>query len=96
MNLRRVVLDVEKSLQRPELMEIVEAIDSVEGVQGVNLLVVEIDAEVMGMEAVIEGEQIDFEQLIEAVEKTGAVMRSLDEIAAGERLVSSRPPAERN
>lgn len=96
MNLRRVVLDVEKSLQRPELMAVVEAIDRVEGVQGVNMLVDEIDAEAMGMEVVVEGERIAFDELVEAIERTGAVVRSLDEVAAGERLVLSRPASERN
>lgn len=96
MNLRRVVLDVEKSLQRPELMTIVEAIDAVDGVQGVNMLVDEIDAEAMGMEIVVEGERMDFDALVEAIERTGAVVRSLDEVAVGERVVSARPASERN
>jgi hypothetical protein len=80
-NLRRLALDVEKSLQRPELMAIVEAADGVEGVQGVNLLIDEIDAEAMGVELVVEGEGIDFGGLIDAIEQTGAVVRSLDEVA---------------
>lgn len=93
MNVRRVVLDVEKALQRPELLTVVEAIDAVAGVEGVNMIVDEIDAEAMGMEIVVEGNEISFEELVSAIEKTGAVVRSLDEIAVGDRLVARRGAA---
>lgn len=87
MNIRRVLLDVDKAIQRPEIIDIARAIDSAPGVTGLNITVTEIDVQTLGMDVTVEGDNIDVAALIRAIESTGAVVHSLDELVAGERLV---------
>jgi hypothetical protein len=56
-------------------------------VEAVNITVGEIDIETVGMNVTIEGENIDYDEIVKAVESTGAVVHSLDEIAIGQRII---------
>jgi len=87
LNIRRLVLDVDKALQRPTLIELAKAIEPVKGIQGFNITVTEIDTETLGMELTVEGEGINYEDLVQQIESAGAVVHSIDEIACGSRLV---------
>jgi hypothetical protein len=89
MNIRRLILDVGKGLNRPTLVELSEAISSVKGVEGVNISVTEIDMETMGTNVTIEGNNMNFDEIIRKIDATGAVVHSVDEIAAGSRLVEN-------
>lgn len=91
MNVRRLQLDVDKAVARPDLLEIAEAIDGVEGVQAVNITVAEIDIETVGLEVTVEGENIDVAGLYRAIERVGAALHSLDEVVVGERVVEHVP-----
>ncbi|MCL5668128.1 MAG: hypothetical protein M1593_03800, partial [Candidatus Thermoplasmatota archaeon] len=55
MNIRRIVLDVGKSLSRPTFVELLNAIDTVPGVEAVNASVTEMDMETMGISITVEG-----------------------------------------
>jgi hypothetical protein len=87
MNIRRLVLDIDKAISRPTLPEIGEAIEKVGGVAGFNITVTEIDIETVGMDVTIEGEQIDYEVLVKVIEETGAVVHSIDQLVAGSKVV---------
>ena len=87
MNIRRLVLDVDKAIAQPDLIEVAQAIDDVPGVESCNITVTEIDIETVGMEVTVEGTSIDHGRLVAAIESAGAVVHSIDELAAGERLV---------
>jgi len=87
MNIRRIVLDVDKAVSRPTLIEITNAIEAVPGVQGLNLTVTEIDIETVGTNVTIEGEGLDYDALVKAIESTGAVVHSIDQIVAGEKII---------
>jgi hypothetical protein len=87
MNIRRLVLDIDKAISRPTLLEIGEAIENVGGVAGFNITVTEIDIETVGMDVTIEGEQIDYDVLVKVIEETGAVVHSLDQLVAGSKVV---------
>jgi hypothetical protein len=87
MNIRRVLLDVDKAIQRPEIVDIAKAIDASRGVVGLNITVTEIDVQTVGMEITVEGDDIDLDALFRAIESTGAVVHSIDQLVAGERLV---------
>lgn len=91
MNVRRLQLDVDKAIARPDLLEIAEAIDGVEGVQAVNITVAEIDIETVGLEVTVEGEHIDVGALYRAIERVGAALHSLDEVVVGDRLLEHVP-----
>jgi hypothetical protein len=87
MNLRRVVLDVDKALNRPTIPEMADAIEAVSGVQALNIVVTEIDMETVGMDITVEGEHIDYDGLVKAIEKTGAVVHSMDQLSSGDRII---------
>jgi hypothetical protein len=91
MNIRRLVLDVDKAVSRPTLIEITNAIEAVPGVQGLNLTVTDIDIETVGTNVTIEGEGLDYEALVKAIESTGAVVHSIDQIVAGKQIVEMVP-----
>ena len=91
MNIRRMQLDVDKAMARPDLMELAEAISAVSGVEALNVTVTEIDIQTVGMEVTVEGQFIDADQLVHQIEKVGAAVHSIDEVVVGERLVERVP-----
>lgn len=93
MNVRRLQLDVDKAVQRPDLLELAEAIDGVPGVEAVNITVTDIDIETVGTEVTIEGDNINMRALTEAIEKAGAALHSIDEIVVGDRIIERVPRA---
>jgi uncharacterized protein len=58
-----------------------------EAMQGVNLTVTEIDIETVGTNVTIEGEGLDYDALVKAIESTGAVVHSIDQIVAEKEIV---------
>jgi hypothetical protein len=87
MNIRRLVLDVDKALARPSLIEIAQAISTCAGVESVNITVTEIDVQTVGTDIAIEGQGLRYEAILEAIESTGAVVHSIDQLACGERII---------
>jgi hypothetical protein len=87
MSIRRLVLDVDKAIARPTLVEIAEALERVPGVEALNIVVTEIDIETVGTNITIEGNQLNYSALVKAIESTGAVVHSIDQLAAGNRII---------
>ncbi len=87
MNIRRLVLDVDKAIARPDIIDIARAISSCAGVEAANITVTEIDLETVGMNITIEGQLLDYELIRKAIESTGSVVHSIDQLACGERLI---------
>lgn len=87
MNIRQLLLDVDKAASRPSLLEIAAAIDRCKGVEALNITVEEIDMETVGMNVTIEGDNMDYDEITNAIESTGAVVHSLDQIAVGDRII---------
>lgn len=92
MNIRQLMLDVDKALDHPSILEIAEAIESQNGVEGVCIVVSEVDIETVGMEITIEGQMMNYEEIVTVIEKTGAVVHSLDQVLTGKRMIN---PAKR-
>jgi hypothetical protein len=90
-NIRRLLLDVDKALEIPSILEIAEAIEGVGGVEGANITVTDIDVETVGMEITVEGENVDFPELEATIVKVGAALHSIDEIVVGRRVVERVP-----
>jgi hypothetical protein len=87
MNIRRLVLDVDKAIAKPSIPDLAEAISAVAGVEALNVTVTEIDIETVGFNVTIEGQNLSYESIVRAIEHTGAVVHSIDQLVAGERLV---------
>ena len=87
MDIRRLVLDVDKAISRPSIPDLAEAISGVPGVEALNITVTEIDIETVGFNVTIEGQNLSYTDLAQAIEHTGAVVHSIDQLVAGSRLV---------
>lgn len=94
LRLRRLVLDVDKPIAEPTIFAIAEALTALPGVEAVNVTVNEIDLDVMGLLIVIEGDGFSFEAVENAVFKTGGVLHSIDEVAAGTYLLTDHHPRD--
>lgn len=95
MNIRRLLLDVDKAVSRPSILEIGQSIAKAPGVEGFNITVTSIDTETVGMDVTIEGNHLDYDATIKAIESTGAVLHSTYELVAGDRVVERIPRAEK-
>ncbi len=87
MNIRRIVLDVDKSFSIPSLLDIATSIEKIAGVEALNITVTEIDMETVGTITTVEGNNIDYTALVKAIEATGAVVHSVDDLVVGSHLV---------
>lgn len=94
--IRRIVLDVLKP-HNPSVVEVSEALSHLEGVEAVNVIIYEIDQQVENAKIVIAGSSIDFESIKKKLEELGATIHSVDEVAAGERIVEEvKTPQDRS
>jgi hypothetical protein len=94
--IRRLVLDVLKP-HRPSVVELSEALSHLEGVEGVNIIIYEIDQQVENAKVIIAGITINFEDIKRKLEEMGATIHSVDEVAAGKRIVEEvRTPQDRS
>lgn len=84
-------MDVDKTVDRPGMVALALAIEAVSGVSGVNVTITEIDIETVGMVVTVEGDDIDTDALFDAIDRTGAVLHSIDEVVAGDRPVEHMP-----
>lgn len=91
MNIRRLQLDVDKAIARPDLLELAAAIDAAPGVEALNITVAEIDLETVSLEVTVEGERIDVPRLIREIERVGAAVHSIDELVVGSRIIERVP-----
>ena len=91
MNIRRLVLDVDNAGPHPSLVEMGSAISEQPGVEGFNITVTERDVDTLGVNITIEGTDLDYDAIELAIRKVGAVIHSVDELVAGDRIVSNVP-----
>ncbi len=71
----------------PSTIELSKTLSVLPGVHGVNLSLYEVDQKTETVKITVEGEDLDYEEIRQAIENLGAVVHSIDEIAAGKRLV---------
>ncbi|WFR66092.1 DUF211 domain-containing protein [Curtobacterium flaccumfaciens] len=87
MSIRRLSLDVDKVIDRPDMIALAHALERVAGVDAINITVTEIDIETVGTDVTVEGDDIDTGALFAAIEEVGAVLHSIDEVVAGTRVI---------
>ena len=94
--IRRLILDVLKP-HKPSVVEVSEALSHLEGVEGVNIIMNEIDQQVENAKVIIAGNPLNFEVIKSKLEELGATIHSVDEVAAGKRIVEEvRTPQDRS
>lgn len=85
--LKKLVLDVLIPIELPKI-EFTQRLSAIKGVDGADVLIIEVERKVETAKITLEGEDIDFKQLLEILEKTGASLQSIDRISCGKRIVS--------
>ncbi len=88
-DLRRLVLDVLKP-HEPSLVEFTRRAARVDTVGSVSTSLIELDREVQNVKVTIEGEDLDFDAIEDAIEGLGGTVHSVDQVACGERIVEER------
>jgi len=86
MSIRLLVLDVLKP-HEPNIIDLAKTISNAKGVSGCNFAVIEIDKKVENVKVTIEGSNIKYEKIREILERAGATVHSIDEVAAGKKEV---------
>lgn len=85
--IRRLVLDVLKPYD-PELHILSNSIiEKVNNIEGVNITVYEMDKLTQKVKVIIEGKNLDFEEISEILDEQNCVIHSVDQIVAGEKLI---------
>jgi uncharacterized protein len=84
--IRRLVLDVLKP-HKPTVVEVSEALSHLHGVEGVNIIINEIDQQVENAKVIVVGISISFDDIKNKLQEFGATIHSIDEVAAGKRIV---------
>ncbi len=84
--LKRLVLDVLKP-HKPSLIELAQRLSALKGIDGVNCSLDEVDQETETVKVTIEGSVIAYDSVEAVLRELGAVIHSIDEVAAGKRLV---------
>ena len=84
--IRRLVLDVLKP-HEPSILVLSNRLSKLKGVDGVNIITIEIDKEVENVKVVLEGDDINLEKIKEVLEDSGGTIYSMDEVAAGNKII---------
>ncbi len=84
--IKRLVLDLLKP-HEPSSVELAGAVADLDGVVGANATLLEQDKEVENVKLTVEGGNVRYDAVEEAVESLSGTVHSVDEVACGERLV---------
>ena len=79
-NVQRLVLDVLKPHQ-PNALEFARAIAALGESYQVDIRVVEVDEQTETLEVTIEGNELDFDRISDAISEIGASLHSIDEVS---------------
>lgn len=81
-----MVLDTLKP-HEPSSVEFAEHVADCPGVGGVNAMLVESDRDVDTLKLTVEGDDVDYDAVTDAIQDLGGSVHSVDEVACGDRLV---------
>ncbi len=76
----RIVLDILKP-HKPSILELGAMLGKLKGIDHVSIILEEVDAETETIRATVEGSDVNYERLVEAVRKNGGVVHSIDEVS---------------
>ncbi|MEM1598385.1 MAG: DUF211 domain-containing protein [Pyrobaculum sp.] len=85
-SIRRIVIDAAIPTKGVTIVDVARELYKVDGVKAVRVTVDDVDVDVLGLAIVVEGVDINFNELEEALEKVGGVVHSIDEVVVGEYI----------
>ncbi|WP_243666457.1 MULTISPECIES: DUF211 domain-containing protein [Vulcanisaeta] len=72
-------------------VELADRLGRVSGVKAVNVTVTDTDVEVLGLVIVIEGDNINYDDVKRVIEDLGGAIRSIDQVIVGEYILELNP-----
>nr|WP_245526475.1 DUF211 domain-containing protein [Desulfurococcus mucosus] len=88
--MKRIILDVLYPVRGTSIVDLAKSIVEITGVSSVSITVKEVDVDTQNILVMVEGSDISFEDVRDAIEKEGGVIHSIDQVVAGERIIE--PP----
>ncbi|MEA3407980.1 MAG: DUF211 domain-containing protein [Chloroflexota bacterium] len=88
--LRRIVLDVLKP-HNPSIVELARELATLSGVDGVNVNIYEVDRKVENAKVTVEGDDLDYDAILDIIQDGGGTVHSIDEAVAGKMVVEDVP-----
>ena len=82
----RIVLDFLKP-HEPTLPYFAKYLSELDCIEGVNVTLMEIDKETENIKVTIQGSELNFEGISQAIEEYGGSIHSIDEVVAGRTMV---------
>ena len=82
----RIVLDILKP-HEPTLPQFAKFLSELSGVEGVNVTLMEIDKETENIKVTMQGSDLDYQEITQAIEQYGGSIHSIDEVVAGKTMV---------
>jgi len=73
------------------MLTFTDRLAAVEGVAAITGSLIELDQEVQNVKLTVEGESLDHDAIVAAVEELGGTVHSVDQVACGEYVVEERP-----
>ena len=89
-SIRMLVLDVLKPLE-PSIIKYSQVLADLDEVEGVNISVVEVDRQTETIKISLEGRQLSFKKLTDAIQELGGTIHSIDKVAAGRKMIEEVP-----
>ncbi|AFL66755.1 DUF211 domain-containing protein [Desulfurococcus amylolyticus] len=88
--LKRIVLDVLYPVRGVSIIDLAKSIIEINGINSVSITVKEVDVDTQNILVIIEGINIDYDDVRKIIEKEGGVIHSIDQVVAGEKIIE--PP----
>lgn len=88
--IKLLVLDILKP-HNPSIIEYAKRIGALKNMNGVNVTVEEIDERTETVKITVQGKDIDYNSLVDIIKDLGGTIHSVDEVAAGKRLIHVGP-----
>ena len=85
-HIKRIILDVLKP-HNPSILELANNISELDGVSGVNISLEEMDEKTHTVKITIEGPNINYNEVQQAIVNSGAEVHSIDGVSAGIKIV---------
>ncbi len=80
--IRKLVLDVLKPHQ-PDIIEFAKFLAELEGIDSVDISLIEMDINVESVKIIIDGSNINYEDVEKVVNENGGTIHSIDEVYCG-------------
>lgn len=92
--IRRVVLDVLKP-HEPGMVELTQGMLARLDIEGLTSTLIEMDENVRTVRVVIEGDDLDLDEITSVTNDLGASIHSVDQVSGGDRIVPDVPVRQR-